>query len=125
MLRTTFALTLLLACAVQAQDRTPDRAAEVKELEAMLARVDAALAALEPLHAPAVTLEQYDVRHLAYRPADRIAPSLWVPSQSAGYRTASGAGSALAVSPVYSPTSRSLSAAASDGSSNGAGSPDG
>ncbi|MCO5165301.1 MAG: hypothetical protein M9894_02900 [Planctomycetes bacterium] len=83
---------LLAAAAAAAQD---PRAREVAELEAMLARVDAALEALDRLARPPVTLVQHDVRHLVHRPADRAAPSLWVPSEAAGFRAARGAGGVL------------------------------
>lgn len=80
----------LLAGAVRAQDGARER--EVADLQAMLARVEAALAELEPLVAPAVTLAQYDVRHLLHQPVDRYAPSLWVPSEAAGFRAGNGGG---------------------------------
>jgi hypothetical protein len=68
------------------------RAAEVKELEAMLKQVDSAMAKLKPLLNPKFNLVQYDVRHLLYRPDDRAAPQLSIPSNSAGYRTNKGGG---------------------------------
>lgn len=89
----TFAVsTILLAAAaslLQAQDKATDQ--EVRELEAMLAKVEAALVGFKPPAAPAVTLAQYDVRHLLYRPDDRVAPGLRLPSESAGFRTGAGA----------------------------------
>ena len=69
------------------------RVKEAKELEAMLKQLDSALIKLKALLNPKFTLVQYDVRHLLYRPEDRIAPSLSIPSASAGYRTNKGGGS--------------------------------
>lgn len=63
---------------------------ERRELEAMLERVDAAIAKLGPAVERKVSLAQYDVRHLLYRPVDRIAPALELPSESAGFRTGAG-----------------------------------
>lgn len=84
------ALSLALLVGVgRAQDGVRER--EVAELEAMLKRVEAALAELEPLAAPEVILAQYDVRHLMHQPEDRFAPSLWVPSEAAGFRAGAGA----------------------------------
>ncbi len=80
----------LLAGATRAQDDARER--ELAELQAMLAQVDAALAELRPLARPAVTLVQYDVRHLLHQPVDRFAPSLWVPSEAAGFRAGRGGG---------------------------------
>lgn len=85
-----FALWLTLGAATaSAQDDA--RARELAELEAMLERVEAALDGLRPLVAPEVTLVQYDVRHLLYRPEDRAAPSLKLAAdQDAGFRTGRG-----------------------------------
>lgn len=79
-------LLALTTAPARAQDAT-----ERRELEAMLARVEAAIAKLEPVLERKVSLAQYDVRHLMYRPVDRIAPALRLPSESAGFRTGAGA----------------------------------
>jgi hypothetical protein len=83
--------TLLLALTTGAARGQEEQ--ERRELEAMLARVEAALAQLDPLVERKVTLAQYDVRHLMYRPVDRVAPALRLPSESAGFRTGAGAAS--------------------------------
>lgn len=83
-------LLLLLPSLCFAQDDAA-RKAEIKELEAMLSKVDAALKTLDPVVKPAYELRLFDVRALLVRPIDRPAPSLTIPSRSAGYRTASGA----------------------------------
>lgn len=84
----TLSLLLMIGTA-RAQDAARER--EVAELQAMLARVEAALAELDPIVEPEVTLVQYDVRQLMHRPTDRAAPSLWVPSDAAGFRSGGGA----------------------------------
>lgn len=83
--------TLLLALTTGAARGQEEQ--ERRELEAMLARVEAAIAQLDPLLERTVTLAQYDVRQLMYRPIDRVAPALRLPSESAGFRTGAGAGS--------------------------------
>jgi hypothetical protein len=90
MSRLTMIAALLLVAAAPAGAQ--DRASEVEELEAMLERVDAALAQLAPLSAPPVSFAQYDIRHLLSVPQDREAPTLSIPSESAGYRTGNGGG---------------------------------
>lgn len=85
----TTTIALLASCAVA---RAQDRADEVAELEALLERVEAALETLGPLAAPPVTFAQYDIRHLLSVAVDREAPTLSIPSESAGYRTGNGAG---------------------------------
>ncbi len=83
MLSLALALTpWLLACPAAAQETARSRAAEVAELEALLAKVDAAIARTAPLLE--VELVQYDVRHLLWRPADRAAPRLSSPTEAAG-----------------------------------------
>jgi hypothetical protein len=84
----------LLALAVPAVAQQPppapaarSRDGEVRELEALLARADAAIAALEPVVNPAVTLVQYDVRPILIGTVDWPAPSLAIPSPGAGFRT--------------------------------------
>lgn len=80
-----------LALTARADAQPAERAAEVAQLEEALRRVEAALAALEPVVSPEVTLAQYDVRHLFLRAPDRAAPSLTIPADAAGYRTGAGA----------------------------------
>lgn len=63
---------------------------EIKELEAMLAKVNTAIKKIKPLLNPKFELAQYDVRHLLYRPDDRAAPKLSIPSSSLGYRSNKG-----------------------------------
>jgi len=87
---------LVLAGPAAAQEADQDRREEVEELEEMLRRVDAALAALEPLVDAETRLVQYDLRQLFYRPSDRRAPSLTIPGEGAGFRTSEGAGFAFA-----------------------------
>lgn len=93
LLRSTFAPLALVLAAAGASAQDP-AAREVAELEALLARVDAALADLDALARPRFSFAQYDVRHLLQRPPDRVAPSLWVPSEAAGFRAARGGGGA-------------------------------
>ena len=81
-----------LALPSSAQERPPERQAELSSLEALLEDVDAALTTLEPLTDPALTLRHYDLRHLFYAVPDRPGPNLSVPGAAAGYRTASGGG---------------------------------
>lgn len=83
-------LALALAAPALAQGER-ERQAEVKELEALLAKLDAALAASKPLAEPATTLELYDVRALLSAPPDRAAPLLVVAADAGGYRTGAGA----------------------------------
>lgn len=85
----TSVLALALAPPAPAQEK--DRAAEVKELEALLAKLDAALAATKTVAEPATTLELYDVRTLLSVPPDRAAPLLVVAADAAGYQTGAGA----------------------------------
>ena len=63
---------------------------EIKELEEMLSKVESAMKKIKPLLNPKFELAQYDVRQLLYRPDDRIAPKLSIPSASVGYRTNKG-----------------------------------
>lgn len=88
---TAFAVSLCTLPAL-AQEAPSSREAEIKTLEAMLARVDAALATLEPVAQPPMTLAQYDIRHLLYAPTDRLPPSMTIPSDAAGFRTGAGKG---------------------------------
>jgi hypothetical protein len=75
-----------------AQSATTKREAEIKELQAMLARIDAALTALDPVVNPTMTFAQYDVRHVFYEPTNRTAPSLTIPADNSGFRSGAGGG---------------------------------
>ncbi|MDC3379201.1 hypothetical protein OAX78_02860 [Planctomycetota bacterium] len=87
----TGALALALATPAAAQDDAT-RTAEIAELETLLQRTDAALAALEPLISEDTRFVQYDIRQLMYRPKDRAAPALSMHGQNSGFRTGGGGG---------------------------------
>lgn len=83
---------LLIAAPAAAQEDHGKLEREIAQLEALLAKVDAAIAALEPVIDPPVRLVQYDVRHLLWQPADRYGPRLGVSAAASGWRVAGAQG---------------------------------
>lgn len=91
------ALIALSAAPAFAQEAgKQSKADEIKELQALLAKVEKAIGKIEPLIKKTYVFAQYDLRQLFFRAPDRIAPRLTIPGSNAGYRTGSGGGGGAA-----------------------------